>query len=81
MYASGDGKWARIQNASGAMAGSEILFNEGTGTWTLSGGAVADGQFSGSLYGPDGQYLGAAWGMYHNSTEGAAGGVVAEKQQ
>ena len=72
---SGNGHSAAIENASGAFGSSHFNIDNTTGTWKLNGAAVAGTAKGahGSLYGPNGEYIGGAWGIYKDNTNGAAG--------
>lgn len=78
--ASGDNsRKATIENATGFFSSSHFTLSGGR--WTLTpGGTVSDYSGAGSLYGPNGQYIGGAWGMYLYSTQGANGIFQGSKQ-
>jgi hypothetical protein len=73
------GYHAYIVGASGNFASSHFNIDTGTGTWELynaSEGYTYNPSYKGahgSLYGPNGQYIGGAWGMYECSNNGAVG--------
>ncbi|MBW2019208.1 MAG: hypothetical protein JRI65_04210 [Deltaproteobacteria bacterium] len=75
MSVSGGGKSASISGASGSfnsssfdISGGTWELNDGVSPWTPTGKSC-----HGSLYGPNGEYIGGAWGMYYDSSNGAAG--------
>jgi len=80
--AGGGGKFAKITGASGSFASSHFEIGEATGTWELSGGDPLAGarKAVGSLYGPNGEYIGGAWGMKKDSANGANGIFQGQKQ-
>jgi hypothetical protein len=65
---------AAIENASGSFASSHFNIDTGTGTWKLDGATgTYDKGAHGSLYGPDGEYIGGVWGICKDSLHGATG--------
>ncbi|MBW1765639.1 MAG: FecR domain-containing protein [Deltaproteobacteria bacterium] len=65
---------AAIENASGSFASSHFNIDTGTGTWKLDGATGAyDKGAHGSLYGPNGEYIGGVWGICKDSSHGATG--------
>ena len=74
---SGGGKTAFISGASGTFNSSSFDINTGTGIWELgpTGSTVSAVYKSahGSLYGPNGEFVGGAWGMKKDSANGATG--------
>lgn len=73
MSVNGGGKSATIEDASGSFASSHFSINKDTGTWSLTPGEPSYRRAVGSLYGPNGEYMGGAGGMKYSDTEGAAG--------
>jgi hypothetical protein len=77
------GKHAFIQGATGNFASSTFNVTAASGTWELFNGTntyaypnpgeVQYRAAAGSLYGPNGEKIGGAWGMKHNSENAAAG--------
>ena len=82
MSVSGGGKSASITGASGSFASSHFNIVTGTGTWSLTGGVppVARRRAVGSLYGPNGEFIGGAWGMKVDEDDAAAGIFQGKKQ-
>jgi hypothetical protein len=68
MSATGVDVSASITGASGNI-GSDYQFKLNGGVWNLNGQVPLRGTGTGSLYGPDGGYIGGVWGM---STDNAA---------
>jgi len=73
---------ASISGGSGTFSGS--AFEITGGTWTTTGygtpfAATDKQQCSGSLYGPNGEQMGGAWGMSNGDDYGAAGIFRGEK--
>jgi len=66
---------AEIANGKGSFGSSHFSLDTAQGTWTLTPtiGGPQSKRCVGSLYGPNGQYMGGAWGIYEDSTHGASG--------
>jgi hypothetical protein len=81
---SGPGKTAIISGASGTFNGSSFAINPNSGAWILNGFTLVPGTHymaaSGSLYGPNGENIGGAWGMKKDSGNGAVGIFQGAKQ-
>jgi hypothetical protein len=69
---------AFITGATGAFSGSAFSINPDTGDWGLSAPNATPitpnvRSAHGSLYGPNGEFIGGAWGMGTSTGQGAAG--------
>jgi len=75
----GGTKYAEIINGSGTISNGEFAI---TGTFDLNGDSppAVDGVAFGSLYGPNGEYIGGAWGMKEDDLNGAQGVFQGAKQ-
>lgn len=89
MLVTGGDKEAEIQNASGTLGSSHFSVDTSTGEWRLKNGgsefkksmAEVDYRASyGSLYGPNGEKIGGAWGMKHDPSNAANGIFRGDKQ-
>ena len=60
---SGSGHTAKISEASGSFGSSQFQINTETGSWTIDDNSVSYRAANGSLYGPNGEYIGGAFGM------------------
>lgn len=77
------GTKAKILNASGTVYGyanpgnnncGHFDINPASGTWALNNSSAnLKNAAQGALYGPNAEHIGGVWGMYRDSTEGAAG--------
>jgi len=71
---SGNGHSAKIENASGSFSSSHFNIDTGTGYWYLDNATgTYDKGAHGSLYGPNGEYIGGVWGICKDSSTGATG--------
>jgi hypothetical protein len=79
---SGGGRSASISGAGGNIyeygnlannSCSHFDIDHASGEWKLDGVAPVYKAAQGTLYGPNGEHIGGVWGMYGNSSEGAAG--------
>ncbi len=60
---SGSGHTAVISEAAGSFGSSQFQINTSTGSWTIDDNSVSYRAANGSLYGPNGEYMGGAFGM------------------
>ena len=76
---SGGDKSASITGAAGNFASSQFTLDIGTGSWKLKNGSTELTVFkrtcNGSLYGPNGEYMGGAFGMIDDANTQAAHGI------
>ncbi|MEE8433058.1 MAG: hypothetical protein V3S16_17560, partial [Candidatus Desulfatibia sp.] len=73
MSVSGGVKSASISGATGTFSGSSFDIDTSKGTWLLNGAPPSYKDAHGSLYGPNGEFVGGAWGMKVDSSNGAQG--------
>ena len=78
MSVSGGVKSASITGATGTLNGSS--FDITGGTWKLNGPDPSKKSGHGSLYGPNGEFIGGAWGMKDSGNNGAQGVFQGAKQ-
>ena len=76
--------WNDVSLTGCALSGGAISGTTSTTTAPSSAGMYAfssnaTGKFSGALYGPSGQELGAIWSLYDPSGKSAVGGLVAKQ--
>lgn len=74
----GESYSASISNAGGSFSNGS--FDISGGTWDLNGNTPSGQSCHGSLYGTNGESIGGAWGMYYDSSNGAAGIFQGDKQ-
>jgi len=73
---SGGTKEALISGADGTFSSSSFNINTGTGTWLLDSSITPTSKSChGSLYGPKGEHIGGAWGMWEDGTDDGAAGI------
>jgi len=68
---SGGAYSASISGAGGSFSGSS--FGISGGTWDLNGNTPSGRSCSGSLYGPNAEHIGGAWGMFYDPTPASDG--------
>ena len=68
---SGGAYSASISNADASFSNSS--FDISGGDWLLNGNTPSGQSCHGSLYGPNGEYIGGAWGMFYDPTPASDG--------